>query len=58
MRKSTITSSVIRALKSDLFNLIKEKVCSYLYVDAKTDNVFFPRPLKLLYIGSYNKPKE
>jgi len=31
--------SIVRTLKSDLFNFIKKNVCSQLYVDVKVDNI-------------------
>jgi hypothetical protein len=51
-------SSVIRILKTDLFNFIKENFCSQLYVDAKIVNILPPMSLNLLYLGSRNSPKE
>jgi len=45
-------------LKTDLLSLIKENVCSHLYVDAKVDNILFPNPSKMEYLESHKNIKK
>jgi hypothetical protein len=56
-RTVAVCVSVILTLKFDLLDCIKENVCSQLCVEEKTDDIFFQKSFKLLYLEARSRKK-